>query len=190
MTAVKQSARILVLAVLILAVSTIAGILMGSQTSMAYAAVGTVNGQSYDDFKDLVNEVESMEGQTIIIEMKGNWDVNEDSQFDRRLVIPKNSRAALNMHGWVFDRERVRNNNWTGDGELICIEAGASLTINGGTEKTEHREHVYKSTDRDGKAESALKSFYGGVLTGGASTNGAGGIRSGTRPARRQRPGN
>lgn len=141
----------------------------------AAATIGTLNGTPYDDFDDLIDDLEDdYENRPVTIEMTTNWDALEDSDYDERLIIPSGCKATLNMNGWVFDRGNNIENDWSYNGELICVESGASLTVNGGP-KTLHYENVYTSTSRDGKA-TASRAFHGGVLTGGASTGGAGGI--------------
>ena len=147
-------------------------------TYVAYAAgvIGSLNGTTYDDFDDLIDDLEDdYSGKTVTIEMLANWDADEDGDFNERLIIPSNCKATLNMNGHVFDRGETADNDSSFNGELITMESGSNLTINGGDTSVSHSERVYTSTDRDAKA-STWKDFHGGVLTGGASDNGAGGI--------------
>lgn len=51
----------------------------------------------------------------------------------------------------------------------------ASLTINGGDQKISHKVYIHSSTSRDRYADTEYQA-EGGTLSGGASTNGAGGI--------------
>ncbi len=173
--AVKHSVRTLTLAAMLLAVCMIAGGLSGSQSSMAYASVGSVNGTYYDNFDDLVDDVGSRSGETFTIAMTQDWKAGSNSDFDQRLIIPKNSRVTFNMHGYVFDRSRVHYDGWTSNGELICVESGATLTINGGSEKRKHTHNIFTSLKRSDYA-STPATFEGGLLTGGDSTNGGGGM--------------
>lgn len=144
--------------------------------AQAASVIGSLNGTTYDDFDDLIDDLEDdYSGKTVTIEMLANWDADEDSDFDERLIIPSNCKATLNMNGHVFDRGETADNDSSFNGELITMESGSNLTINGGDTSVPHSERVYTSTDRDAKA-STWKDFHGGVLTGGASDNGAGGI--------------
>ena len=170
------------LCALVLAVTMLAVYFPAEQMEVHAAdRVGTLSNSDhtaeiyYYNFSQLVNDLEDKyEGKTVTITMNKNWDSAEDSDFDQRLIIPSKCKATLDMNGYVFDRNNTADNDWSYNGELICVESGASLTINGG-EKKEHNEVVYSSTSRDGKA-TKWKKFFGGVLTGGASTGGAGGI--------------
>ncbi len=143
----------------------------------AASVVGSLNGIDYTDFEDLIDDLEDdYKGKSVTIEMKKNWDANEDSDFNDRVIIPSNCRATLNMHGYVFDRcLSSKSGGWSFNGEIITMESGSTLTINGGTEKTRHSEPIYNTKAADSKADKWVD-FYGGVLTGGSSTNGAGGI--------------
>lgn len=170
----KMSKRILMA---ILSFSMFCSILPAmSFTTFGATAVGSLNGYTYTDFDDLIDDLEDdYSGKTVTIEMLTNWDAAEDSDFDERLIIPSNCKATLNMNGYVFDRDNTYDNDSCMNGELITMESGSTLTINGGDTSKKHSERLYSSTDRDGTA-STWRDFYGGVLTGGASDNGAGGI--------------
>ena len=146
----------------------------------------TVHGEgtkTYSSFESMVDYVEDCDDETITIEMLRDWNAAAGSDFDRRLIIPEDSTVILNMHGHVFSR----NNSWnSGDqcqnGELIKVEANASLTINGGAaeaeKNTEHKQiPVHTSTAANATANGRT-TICGGLLCGGASTNGAGGIHA------------
>ena len=161
---------------LVLAISMMIAYFPADQIDVhAAGRIGRLNNKDYDDFDDLIDDLEdNYKNKAVTIEMLTNWDANVDSDYDERLIIPAGCQATLNMNGWVFDRCNNIDNDWSYNGELICVESGATLTVNGG-KKNLHYENVYSSTSRSGKA-TASKAFYGGVLTGGASTGGAGGI--------------
>ena len=147
----------------------------------AAPVIGSLNGVSYTSFEDLVDDLEDdYENESVTIEMLGNWNAAESKDFDRRMIIPEHCNAVLNMHGYVYNRNRGWNDNSTSDGELICVESDASLTINGSsTDSEKNVEHdlvaTFNSTDEDCKADKSITT-KGGTLTGGNSTNGAGGI--------------
>ena len=143
----------------------------------AATVIGSLNGKNYTDFDKLRDDLEDdYKGKAVTIEMKSNWDAAVDSDFNERLIIPASCRATLNMNSFVFDRDNsAEESGWEFNGELIDMESGSTLIINGGSEKTAHSEPVYNSKSSDAVADK-WTTFYGGVLTGGSSTNGAGGI--------------
>ena len=136
---------------------------------------------TYDDFGDLVDDVDDYSKDTFTIEMLTDWNAAGKDMFDKVLHIPKGSKATLNMHGHVFNRNR----SWhKGDdcykGELINVHVDAKLTINGGaTEEEKSIKHptvpVHTSATKDSLA-TGRETFYGGLLCGGASNDGPGGI--------------
>ena len=133
---------------------------------------------TYSSFSRLKADMDYWEGRNIVIDMTDDWDndgISGRGKFDERLVIPEDSKVTLNMNGHVFDRALNRSNDWESNGELICMESGSSLTINGGDKTTPNLGWVHTSTDADKYADQQ-EIFYGGLLTGGSSTNGAGGI--------------
>ena len=147
----------------------------GLYTVEAASVVGSLNGRRYTDFEDMLEDLEDdYAGRSVTIEMLRDWDAGVDSDFDERIIIPSNCRAVLNMNGRVFDRNLNYDDDWSFNGELICMESASSLTINGGDPNAFHWERVYDSTD--GGRESVETTLYGGILTGGSSTNGSGGI--------------
>ncbi|MBO7677956.1 MAG: hypothetical protein J6S49_10645, partial [Erysipelotrichaceae bacterium] len=147
--------------------------------------VGSLNGKKYDDFEDLCDDLkDDYENRTVVIEMLTDWVVTSHSifytdEFDYRLYIPENCNATLNMHGHIFDRDLVGDNDYNIDGELIYVEVGATLTINGASNDGERGiEHtgvkVFSDTDK-AKANSTITT-YGGTLAGGNGLAGTGGI--------------
>ncbi|MBO7697827.1 MAG: hypothetical protein J6S38_02180, partial [Erysipelotrichaceae bacterium] len=147
--------------------------------------VGSLNGKKYDDFEDLCDDLkDDYENRTVVIEMLTDWVVTSHSifytdEFDYRLYIPENCNATLNMHGHIFDRDLVGDNDYNIDGELIYVEVDATLTINGASNDGERGiEHtgvkVFSDTDK-AKANSTITT-YGGTLAGGNGLAGTGGI--------------
>ena len=148
---------------------------------LAAETIATLNGRSYSDFEDLVDDLEDdYEGESVVIEMKKDWNAASDDMFDEQLIIPESCNAVLNMHGHMFNRNRAESNDSTGEGGLIYIDDSASLTINGYSSESEKNiAHtnvaVYNSIDGDTAADKYITT-YGGTLTGGNSDDGAGGI--------------
>ncbi len=76
------------------------------------------------------------------------------------------------MNGHMFNRG-IAYDDYERNGELIYLNSGSTLTINGGV-KTTHVVNVHSSTDTN-KYASASLTTKGGTLTGGSSTNSGGG---------------
>ncbi|SEF47344.1 Lipase (class 3) [Eubacterium ruminantium] len=136
-----------------------------------------------DSIETLNEYISKNKDKTIRIDMLTDWNAAENGReddFDEALIIPSDSFVTLNMHGHVFNR----NNGWNDDssysGEMIRVESGATLTINGSSDETEkNMQHenvaVYTSANEGSKATGRITTT-GGTITGGVSTRGAGGI--------------
>ena len=171
--------------ILLALVTALAFAVIALPEAYAYDPIATVSvdsqtEHSYSSLDTLCSDMSYWDGRSVTITMTKDWNNEaENGSFGRRLVIPKNSKVTFNMNGYVFDRYLSAGDNWEKNGELICMESGSSLTINGGkSEEAKGRRHdegVHFSVNADDYA-TEMKSFYGGVLTGGSSTNGAGGI--------------
>ena len=113
--------------------------------------------------------LEEHEGQSVTVDMLSDWG-------NERLCIPEDTTVTLNMHGHIYNRGLTES---TRNGEVIWIGSDAKLTINGYTSanerNTEHTVGVYHSWRREGTADQN-EIFCGGVIAGGYSTNGGGGI--------------
>ena len=151
----------------------------------AYAAgptIGKINGTEYDSLPALNDALSALEGKRAIIEMTTDWNAANSGggQYNRHLVIPSDCNATFVMHGHVFNRNNAWQDNRESDGELIRVNSGATLTINGGFNDAEQSiEHanvaVYASTEAETKA-AGRGTFYGGLLTGGCSSDTTGGV--------------
>lgn len=160
-----------------LAVSFILAVCLPAASFTGYAAgsIGAVNGVPYYDFDDLVDAIEDEDGTYITIEMYRDWDAYYDSDFNELIEIGSDKVVTFNMNGYMFNRD-IAHDNYGRNGELIYLNSGSTLTINGGV-KTHHLVDVHSSTDRS-KYASAYLSTSGGTLTGGSSSNSGGGIHS------------
>ncbi len=145
----------------------------GSSTDIAMIT----GGERFDSLAALNTALEKYENKTVEITMLSDWNAAKDDMFDRQLSIPEKCKATLYMEGHVFNR----NNAWDKgddcyDGELIYMHEDAKLTINGGSPYVEHKQvPVHTSTTKDGLA-TGRTTIYGGLLCGGASDDGPGGI--------------
>lgn len=145
--------------------------------------IGSLNGKPYYDFDDLVDDLEDdYEGKDVVIDMLTDWIADSDSffdPFDYRMVIPEDCNATLNMHGHIYNRDLVRDNDYDTNGELIYVSDGATLTINGssdGNEKNTRHANVWVYSDiEQGDAPTKIVT-YGGTLAGGNGLCGTGGI--------------
>jgi len=142
----------------------------------ASGPIGSVNGTYYYSLSSLNRAIyNNVSHDNITVEMLMDWDVNEDDDFDEPLIIDRNQSVTFNMNGHIFNRARTRDNDWTSSGLLIYVRDEATLTINGGDTSIAHDTYIHSSTDEDEYANTYYKS-HGGTLTGGSSTNSAGGI--------------
>ena len=144
----------------------------GPAAETAYAATGTgsikVDGvtKDYGSLGDLVAAVEKLEDKTCTIEMTSDWG-------NERLVIPKKAKVTLNMNGHAFNRWLTSH---ASDGEVIYINSDATLTVNGGPGDYAHTINVYGGDTSYEKVSKTSRTFQGGLIAGGFSDNGAGGI--------------
>ena len=144
--------------------------------------IGKLNGQSYTSFEKMLSDLKSnYKDKSVTIEMLCNWNAANSSAYDKRIYLPEGCWATLNMHGFVFNRNRAWNSSSTGSGDLFQLDPYAHLTINGASNQTEKQiEHrnvaTYSTTYKDGKAGKMITT-YGATLTGGCNTSGAGCIQ-------------
>jgi len=135
----------------------------------------TVDGATYqfDNYDNLKNALKGMKNKRIKVEMLADW---KDADSD--LIVPEGSVTTLNMNAHTIDRGLALKGD-ARSGEVIWVQKGASLTINGsGADGAEKKAYLYTSTDTGKKpSESSLAgSENKGLLAGGSSNTGAGGI--------------
>ena len=64
--------------------------------AQAASVIGSLNGTTYDDFDDLIDDLEDdYSGKTVTIEMLANWDADENSDFNDKLSRICYFRSAL-----------------------------------------------------------------------------------------------
>ena len=97
--------------------------------------------------------------ERVIVDLLADWNTKEYGV----ITIPANARMTINMNGYTIDRGLGKNNQ--DDGEVICVDDGADLIINGG-----------KEGDAFVKPGENTENIPMGKITGGNSDNGAGGI--------------
>ena len=85
------------------------------------------------------------------------------------LEIPAKAKVVLNLEGFDFDRGLTSASS---SGHAILVKSGATLTVNG---KNPTTRELSLWNSKGGKYNQAVDNV-GGVITGGYSTNRAGGI--------------
>ncbi len=88
-----------------------------------------------------------------------------------RLVVDSNKEIYVNMNGHSISRKNLSEGKK--DGEVFCLYDGAKLTLTGGDAKRTF-EYTGYSVKTGGSEKMTVTS--GGLVTGGKSTNGGGGI--------------
>lgn len=135
--------------------------------------IATMNGKDYWDFGDLADDLDDKGGECVRIEMLRDWDFKDNKKVKQRLFVPKNCNLTLNMNGHMFNRRLTADDDYTTNGELFLLAFNANVTINGGDDTLSHTVNVHTSTNRK-KYATKEETVYGGTLSGGSSTNGAG----------------
>ncbi|MBR4132063.1 MAG: hypothetical protein IKT99_03715 [Oscillospiraceae bacterium] len=108
-----------------------------------------------------------------------NWDGG-------RFCVPEGKTVTLELNGWVLTRDRGSS---TGDGEVLYVGKNAKLYVYGGTKADPFKD--YNGDPVNSKAHSVSvyvangnrydytrrkETLYGGIINGGNSDNGGGGI--------------
>lgn len=126
----------------------------------------------YGNIKDAWEAVKKSGGTIDILQ---DW----DTQSYGRLIVNDNTRVTINLNGHIINRHlaSTKSSKSKKDGETLFVGKGASVTINGGDQSVIHGGYIdgedniwYEKSDASGQQ------MKGGVIAGGYSTNGAGGI--------------
>ena len=108
----------------------------------------------------------------IVVDFSADWNANEDGEFGKSswdgfqystIYVPSDTRITINLNGHNINRGLGDNNEY--DGEVIYVDDNADLIINGG-----------KDGDPIVKSSENTEGIPMGMITGGNSDNGAGGI--------------
>ena len=95
--------------------------------------------------------------------------LNKDWNTSSRLIVPENQKAKLDLNGHMINRQLSECQS---DGEVIYLSKNSSLTLSGSKENTFN----VKNYKEDYSGDQRVDVTTGGVITGGMSSNGAGGI--------------
>ena len=203
----SRRAGVAVFALLALIVSAVLCASSVGMTLKAYAddassAIGIVrvDGKDYyaSSFKNLREELAKQKGKQVTVEMRCDWDARGDhstdllnkAKPDARLVIPTGAKVTLNMNGCMINRglTSISSDSGVPSGEVIMLETGATLVVNGARAqsysgwapenipKESRTVDVYNSANKDSMG-SNTETFHGGVIAGGNSKDGPGGVR-------------
>ena len=104
-----------------------------------------------------------------------------DWSSNNRRVVSEDHNVTVELNGHVLTRDMGKK-SWKNDGEVFYVGKGATLTVYGGTADnpalgadTAHTKKGY-TTIRNKDFDYTNVSFTGGMIHGGNSSNGAGGI--------------
>ena len=100
----------------------------------------------------------------VSIVMQCDWNISS------RLILDENKTATIEMNGHKISRNLTSTKT---NGEVIILEEKSKLTLNG-SKASNTTFTVDGYTQEDGTTK--VKITSGGLITGGSSTNGAGGI--------------
>ena len=91
----------------------------------------------------------------------------QDWNLESRLISDENQTIIINMNGYKIDRNR--NGDLCSNGEVIYLDEGTNLTLNG----SEDRKFYFRGYNGSKKL-SNVSLTSGGLVTGGASNDGGG----------------
>ena len=93
----------------------------------------------------------------------------KDWNISSRLIVPEGQDVKLDLNGHMINRQLSDHQD---DGEVIYLSKNSSLTLSGSEENTFN----VKNYKEDYSGDQRVDVTTGGVITGGMSSNGAGGI--------------
>lgn len=121
-------------------------------------ATSADSSQSYTSIEDAWNAAK----QNMAISLTKDWTIND------RLIVEKGQTVTIDLNGHSITRQLSDS---VDDGEVIYMNEKSTLTINGSTNRT------FSVSDYElGSKVGYASVTTGGVITGGMSSNGAGGI--------------
>ncbi|MGN0649307.1 MAG: chitobiase/beta-hexosaminidase C-terminal domain-containing protein [Oscillospiraceae bacterium] len=142
-------------------------------TAFAAPVVAIVNNRSYTSIEKAW-EVALNTGSGYPIFMQCDWN------YDGRLVVPDGKHMEIYMNGYMINRHLASDNekNSKNDGEVIQANKNSTLIIHGGNPSVLHKGYVSQNKVwyASNASYSGTVNYYGGVIAGGHSKNGAGGI--------------
>ncbi len=160
----------------------IASIVLASATAMSIIPVSSVMAADVNEAKVNGTEYSTIGKAWEKVKDGGTIDILKDCKPSSRLVVNEGKSVTVNMNGHSVNRHLASLDSGESkkNGEVFCVNDEATLTINGGDKTIKHGGYVAASDNEDGvwyeQANNDQTPIYGGVIVGGYSTNGAGGI--------------
>ena len=130
--------------------------IFAEDTAVAQSADGTSQYNDYDSAWSAANN-----GVEIV--MLQDWNLSS------RLIVNESATVTIDMNGHKMDRNLSDS---VSDGEVIYLKKKSNLTLKGSTDSTFTVKNLWK--DKDGGT--TTQETIGGLVTGGYSSNGGGGI--------------
>lgn len=139
----------------------------------------TIKGQSavaYTDLTSLFNALNACAEKTFTVKLLGNLNTHDAGMFP----IPAKSTATLDLNGYSINRHMANAEYETDDNrEVVLVNNDAKLTITDSNPSRVHGGYLAGDTPECEiwfENEGSSCSIKGGVIAGGASDNGGGGI--------------
>lgn len=157
----------------------IASIVLASATTMSIIPVSSVMAADVNEAKVNGTEYATIGKAWEKVKDGGTIDILKDCKPSSRLVVNEGKSVTVNMNGHSVNRHLASTSSSKSErnGEVFCVNDEATLTVNGGNKSITHGGYV-NGTDGVWYEEAGHEGapITGGVIVGGYSTNGAGGI--------------
>ena len=131
---------------------------------------------TFSDAANLVNTLSAYQRETFTIKLMSNISTKDAGMF----AIPSNSKVTLDLNGYVLNRHEANRAHDTDENlEVIIVNSNAELTI---IDSEPYRTHGGYIAGDDGyeiwfqDENKTDVEIEGGIIAGGASDNGGGGI--------------
>ena len=151
-------------------------VIIGSMPAIAFAEENVsyyYDGTNYTYFTDASKAWKMAVNNNGTFGLLADWD-------DGRRKVSDGKNVTIELNGHVLTR---RKGKWANDGEVLYVGKKATLTVYGGTKENpelgsdiKHVEKAYVADPDHGDFHREDVTFYGGMIHGGNSSNGAGGI--------------
>lgn len=172
MKLLKKSVSLLLSLIMVIGIFSIVPFTVSAADAVAYYKSKTGHIEYYSDIYACLR---------LAYENNATFGLLKDWKGCTRLYVGKNSSLTVELNGHVLSRNMGKK-DWKNDGEVFLVDAGGTLNVYGGTKDdpalgsdTPHSLNGY-TTKRKKDFDYTTVSFTGGVIHGGNSSNGSGGI--------------